>query len=167
MCGKRCYRISRIGTQSSIQTGKIAIREGGEAIKRAVLSIEDTTFLRLYYELSSFHNKLHQAVLEETYTALKEPPAPDLSGQSAIREGRNAQNYRITDDHLGEGGPKLKYQANITAIRLLKELEAAGRQASQEQQEILSAMWAGEGFRMFLMNQKQPGQKNTGNCGNF
>lgn len=122
-----------------------AIREGGEAIKRAVLSIEDTTFLRLYYELSSFHNKLHQAVLEETYTALKEPPAPDLSGQSAIREGRNAQNYRITDDHLGEGGPKLKYQANITAIRLLKELEAAGRQASQEQQEILSRYvgWGG------------------------
>ncbi len=86
-----------------------------------------------------------QAVLGETYTVLKEPPAPDLSDQPITREGRNARNYRITDDHLGEGGPKLKYQANITAIRLLKELEAAGRQASQEQQEILSRYvgWGG------------------------
>ena len=58
---------------------------------------------------------------------------------------RNAQNFRITDDHLGEGGPRLKYQANIAAIRLLKELEAAGQQASPEQQEVLSRYvgWGG------------------------
>ena len=51
---------------------------------------------------------------------------------------RNAQNFRITDEHLGEGGPKAKFQANVNAIRLLKELEAAGQQASPEQQEVLS-----------------------------
>ena len=51
---------------------------------------------------------------------------------------RNAQNFRITDEHLGEGGPTAKFQANINAIRLLKELEAAGQQASPEQQEVLS-----------------------------
>ena len=39
------------------------------------------------------------------------------------------QNFRITDEHLGEGGPKAKFQANVNAIRLLKELEAAGQQA--------------------------------------
>uniref|UniRef100_UPI00359C3C44 SNF2-related protein n=1 Tax=Faecalicatena contorta TaxID=39482 RepID=UPI00359C3C44 len=50
----------------------------------------------------------------------------------------NAQNFRITDEHLGEGGPKAKFQANVNAIRLLKELEAAGQQASPEQQEVLS-----------------------------
>ena len=33
---------------------------------------------------------------------------------------RNAENFRITDDHLGEGGPKAKYQANVAAIKLLK-----------------------------------------------
>ena len=45
----------------------------------------------------------------------------------------------------GEGGPRLKYQANIAAIRLLKELEAAGRQASPDQQEVLSRYvgWGG------------------------
>ena len=58
---------------------------------------------------------------------------------------RNAQNFRITDAHLGEGGPKAKFQANINAIRLLKELEAAGQQASPEQQEVLSRYvgWGG------------------------
>nr|WP_236731276.1 SNF2-related protein [Clostridioides difficile] len=58
---------------------------------------------------------------------------------------RNAKNFRITDEHLGEGGPKAKFQANVNAIRLLKELEAAGQQASPEQQEILSQYvgWGG------------------------
>ena len=58
---------------------------------------------------------------------------------------RNAKNFRITDEHLGEGGPKAKFQANINAIRLLKELEAAGQQASPEQQEVLSRYvgWGG------------------------
>ena len=58
---------------------------------------------------------------------------------------RNAKNFRITDEHLGESGPKAKFQANINAIRLLKELEVAGQQASPEQQEILSRYvgWGG------------------------
>mgnify|MGYP005953711173 CR=1 FL=1 len=58
---------------------------------------------------------------------------------------RTAENFRITDDHLGEGGPKAKFQANVNAIRLLKELEAAGQQASPEQQEVLSRYvgWGG------------------------
>lgn len=58
---------------------------------------------------------------------------------------RNAQNFRITDEHLGEGGPKAKFQANLYAIQLLKKLEAAGQQASPEQQEVLSRYvgWGG------------------------
>ena len=64
-----------------------AMIEGAEAVKRAVLSIQDTAFLRLYYDLISFHNNLHQTVLEETYAALTEPPVPDLSGQPVTREG--------------------------------------------------------------------------------
>ena len=58
---------------------------------------------------------------------------------------RNAKNFRITDEHLGEGGPKAKFQANVNAIRLLKELEVAGQQASPEQQEVLSRYvgWGG------------------------
>ena len=58
---------------------------------------------------------------------------------------RNAQNFRITDAHLGEGGPKAKFQANIEAIKLLKYLEETTGQATPEQQEVLSRYvgWGG------------------------
>ena len=58
---------------------------------------------------------------------------------------RNAENFRITDDHLGEGGPKAKYQANVAAIKLLKYLEETTGQATPEQQEVLSRYvgWGG------------------------
>ena len=58
---------------------------------------------------------------------------------------RNAQNFHISDDHLGEGGPKAKYQANIEAIKLLKHLEETTGQATPEQQEVLSRYvgWGG------------------------
>lgn len=58
---------------------------------------------------------------------------------------RNAENFRITDDHLGEGGPKAKFQDNIAAIKLLKYLEETTEQATPEQQEILSRYvgWGG------------------------
>lgn len=47
-------------------------------------------------------------------------------------------NFRITDDRLGEGGAKAKFRANMDAINLLKELEFEGRQATEEEQEVLS-----------------------------
>ena len=58
---------------------------------------------------------------------------------------RNAQNFHISDDHLGEGGPKAKYQANVAAIKLLKHLEETTGQATPEQQEVLSRYvgWGG------------------------
>lgn len=57
----------------------------------------------------------------------------------------DARNFHITDSELGAGGAKTKYQANISAIRLLKQLEAEGLQASHEQQEMLSRYvgWGG------------------------
>ena len=95
----------------------------------------------------------YDVVVERLHIDEPEPtppePAPPL--EPAGHRGntgqlrQDAQNFRITDDHLGEGGPRLKYQANITAIRLLKELDAAGQQASPEQQEVLSRYvgWGG------------------------
>lgn len=58
---------------------------------------------------------------------------------------RRARNFRITDEHLGEGGAKTKCRANIEAIQLLKYLERNGFQASPEQQDVLSRYvgWGG------------------------
>lgn len=47
-------------------------------------------------------------------------------------------NFRITDEHLGEGGPKQKFRANMEAVKLLHELELENRLATPQEQEILS-----------------------------
>ena len=57
----------------------------------------------------------------------------------------SARNFRITDEHLGEGGPKQKFARNIEAIRTLQTLENESRNATPEEQEILSQYvgWGG------------------------
>ena len=56
-----------------------------------------------------------------------------------------AGNFRITDDHLGEGGAKQKYARNIEAIRTLFKLEEEHRGANAEEQQVLSQYvgWGG------------------------
>ena len=55
------------------------------------------------------------------------------------------RNFRITDDHLGEGGSKAKFRANLDAIETLKAIETEGRSATPEEQETLSRYvgWGG------------------------
>ena len=67
-----------------------------------------------------------------------ENPEPEISAPPA-------RNFRITDEHLGEGGPKQKFARNIEAIRTLQTLENENRNATPEEQEILSQYvgWGG------------------------
>ena len=67
-----------------------------------------------------------------------EPQQPEISVPPA-------RNFRITDEHLGEGGPKQKFACNIEAIRTLQAIEAEGRSSTPEEQEILSQYvgWGG------------------------
>ena len=67
------------------------------------------------------------------------------------------KNFRITDEHLGEGGPKAKFQANVNAIRLLKELEVAGQQASPNSRRFFLDMWAGAVSLMRLTRRNRHG----------
>ena len=48
------------------------------------------------------------------------------------------ENYRITDDTLGEAGPKAKFRMNMDAIYVLKILENESRNATPEEQETLA-----------------------------
>ncbi|NBI81937.1 helicase [Clostridiaceae bacterium] len=73
-------------------------------------------------------------------------PGPVQARQEApARPAPAAVNFRITDDDLGIGGPKAKYAANTAAIRVLKAVEAEGRAASPDEQEVLSRYvgWGG------------------------
>ena len=84
----------------------------------------------------------------------KAPPPPSPLPETppqlpAVRPTQEAkprgENFRITDDHLGEGGPKEKFRANLDAIRTLKAIEAEERGATAEEQEVLSRYvgWGG------------------------
>ena len=76
---------------------------------------------------------------------LSETP-PQLPAVRPTQEAKpRGENFRITDDHLGEGGPKEKFRANLDAIRTLKAIEAEERGATAEEQEVLSRYvgWGG------------------------
>ena len=65
----------------------------------------------------------------------REPPTPTPP----------VENFRITDTHMGEGGPKAKFRANMDAIYTLKTIEQENRSATPEEQETLSRYvgWGG------------------------
>ena len=55
-----------------------------------------------------------------------------------IPDKGNAVNFRISNDNLGIGTPKEKFQRNIEAIRLLEQIESEHRYANPQEQDILS-----------------------------
>ena len=58
---------------------------------------------------------------------------------------KDRNNYKITDNSLGEGTKKEKYKRNIEAIKVLQKCEQENRYATPEEQEILSQYvgWGG------------------------
>ena len=95
-----------------------------------------------------------QAAPAQTETDNPKPPdeqvRKDANAETSVEseakiEQSRVQNFRITDDQLGEGGAKTKYAFNIAAIQALKQIEAEGRQATPQEQEILSKYvgWGG------------------------
>ena len=70
---------------------------------------------------------------------------PDAAALDEALNAVPAGNFRITDDHLGEGGAKQKYARNIEAIRTLFKLEQEHRGATAEEQQVLSQYvgWGG------------------------
>ncbi len=90
-----------------------------------------------------------------------EPPAvitpPKKKKQSALAYPLDAdgRNYRITDDHIGEGAPLERFQRNLDAIRTLKTVEAENRSATAEEQAVL-AQYVGWGGLADFFDEKNP-----------
>lgn len=104
--------------------------------------------------------KLRSVVIDLTAPAQEETPAKkeELPAPPTVRREKvspfvlhpeipssERHNFRITDDHLGEGGAKTKFKNNVAAIRTLQEIEFDNRLATPEEQEILSRYvgWGG------------------------
>ena len=86
-----------------------------------------------YYDAEKTH--LPYDVVFQTIGSASEPeptqPEPSVSPETP-------RNFHITDEHLGEGGVKARFRANMDAITTLKRIEAEGRVATVREQETLS-----------------------------
>ncbi len=84
--------------------------------------------------------KLKDMVITLTPRSEREVQRTEISAETAEKH-----DFTITDEHLGEGGQKSKYAANIAAIKVLKAVESENRLATPAEQETLSKYvgWGG------------------------
>ena len=105
-------------------------------------------------ELEHYHRKAEEPQLSDEeldalpISAVVDGDVQTFPDAAALDEALNAVpagNFRITDDHLGEGSAKQKYARNIEAIRTLFKLEQEHRGATAEEQQVLSQYvgWGG------------------------
>ena len=107
------------------------------------------------------HMEQPDMVRETAAPQTDEPPAvltpPKKKKQNALAYPLDAdgRNYRITDDHIGEGAPLERFQRNLDAIRTLKTVEAENRSATAEEQAVL-AQYVGWGGLADFFDEKNP-----------
>ena len=107
------------------------------------------------------HMEQPDTVRETAAPQTDEPPAvltpPKKKKQNALAYPLDAdgRNYRITDDHIGEGAPLERFQRNLDAIRTLKTVEAVSRAATAEEQAVL-AQYVGWGGLADFFDEKNP-----------
>ena len=78
-----------------------AYLEGAAAIRRIVMASEDLQLTRLYFDMPSFHNRLHQELLDELYPtlAITVTPSPYKVTQADIDAALQSWNGRIESKH--------------------------------------------------------------------
>lgn len=86
----------------------------------------------------------------EDYTPVKETeneilPQEQIEITKVDQPVPSKVNYEITDELLGVGDKRTKYQWNADAIKTLKKIESEGRSATEEEQKVLSKYvgWGG------------------------
>ena len=78
-----------------------AYLEGAAAIRRIVMASEDLQLTRLYFDMPSFHNRLHQELLDELYPTLATTvtSSPYKVTQKDIDAALQSWNGRIESKH--------------------------------------------------------------------
>ena len=127
--------------------------EGGTGFP--IFRTEPISFVRKIVEQAD------PATLAPPQPQTDEPPAaltsPKKEKQNALAYPLDAdgRNYRITDDHIGEGAPLERFQRNLDAIRTLKAVEAENRAATAGEQAVL-AQYVGWGGLADFFDEKNP-----------
>ena len=105
---------------------------------------ESIEYVRSHMEQSDIAHETAAPQADEPPAVLT-PPKKKKPNALAYPLDPNGSNYRITDDHIGEGAPLERFQRNLDAIRTLKAIEAENRTATAEEQAVLAQYvgWGG------------------------
>ena len=116
--------------------------EGGTGFP--IFRKESLDYVRAHMEQSDIAQETAAPQTDEPPAALT-PPKKKKQNALAYPLDPNGSNYRITDDHIGEGAPLERFQRNLDAIRTLKTVEAENRTATAEEQALLAQYvgWGG------------------------
>ena len=115
---------------------------------------ESLDYVRAHMEQSDIAQETVAPQADEPPAALT-PPKKKRQNALAYPLNPNGSNYRITDDHIGEGTPLERFQRNLDAIRTLKTVEAENRTATAEEQALL-AQYVGWGGLADFFDEKNP-----------
>ena len=142
----RAFRVDNVNfDKDSVSLQDVALAE----MRMPVFRQEPLAVVRELYEQEQDDWQLSDEELDElpisTVIDGEVQTFPDTAALDKARNAVPAGNFRITDDHLGEGGAKQKYARNIEAIRTLFKLEQEHRGATAEEQQVLSQYvgWGG------------------------
>ena len=146
----RAFRVDNVNfDKDSATLQDVALAE----MRMPIFREEPLAVVRELYEQEQDIPQLSDEELDELpISAVMDGKVQTFPDAAALDEALNAEpapepagNYRITDDHLGEGGAKQKYARNIEAIRTLFKLEQEHRGATAEEQQVLSQYvgWGG------------------------
>ena len=115
---------------------------------------ESIEYVRSHMEQSDIAQETAAPQTDEPPAALT-PPKKKKQNALAYPLDQNGSNYRITDDHIGEGAPLERFQRNLDAIRTLKTVEAESRAATAKEQAVL-AQYVGWGGLADFFDEKNP-----------
>ena len=115
---------------------------------------ESIEYVRSHMEQSDIAHETAAPQADEPPAVLT-PPKKKKPNALAYPLDPNGSNYRITDDHIGEGAPLERFQRNLDAIRTLKAIEAENRTATAEEQAVL-AQYVGWGGLADFFDEKNP-----------
>ena len=115
---------------------------------------ESIEYIRSHMEQSDIAQETAAPQADEPPAVLT-PPKKKKQNALAYPLDADGRNYRITDDHIGEGAPLERFQRNLDAIRTLKTVEAENRAATAEEQAVL-AQYVGWGGLADFFDEKNP-----------
>ena len=157
-----------IGTRLALDGRQFEVDSVDEPAQKVSLrdvTFEDGTGFPIFRQESMEYVRTHRErpgmAQEAAVPQADEPPAALTPPKKKKRDtlasplDANGRNYRITDDHIGEGAPLERFQHNLDAIRTLKTVESENRTATPEEQAVL-AQYVGWGGLADFFDEKNP-----------